>query len=200
MTPSPEHYINVVMPKVDGWCDAPKAKKIVDLIRGHKPSIYVEIGVFAGRSLFAAALTIKEHGGHAVGIDPWIGGESVKGQVQEHAEWWGKCDHEKFYHLTMQQCHRLGLSETCTILRSTSKQSLWLIQSLAPIGMLHIDGNHSEASALYDAQTYTPLVPSGGIILFDDLDWSSTRQAQEWLATVARMDERVGNCGFYTKL
>ncbi len=200
MTPSPEHYINVIMPNMEGWCDAPKAQAMVSQIRKHKPSIYVEIGVFAGRSLFAASLAMKEYGGHTVGIDPWNESESVKGQASDHAEWWGKCDHEKIYHEAMEQSHMLGLDSTCTLLRSTSHWVLWLIQSLAPIGMLHIDGNHSEASALYDAQTYAPLVPSGGIILFDDLDWSSTRQAQEWLATVARMDERVGNCGFYTKL
>ena len=47
--------------------------------------------------------------------------------------------------------------------------------------ILHIDGNHSEATSLYDVKKWTPLVKPGGLIIFDDTTWGTTGRAVQWL-------------------
>jgi len=58
-------------------------------------------------------------------------------------EWWAKLDHEAIYQSCRASLDRLGLGERCHLLRATATQALPLIIRLAPLDMLHIDGNHS---------------------------------------------------------
>lgn len=198
---TPETYIVTVLPKMEGWCTPEKARRIVELVQDNKAEIYVEIGVFAGRSLFAAALTQIQCFVNpvAVGIDPWSAHESTSGFNDENAKWWGKLDHDAIYNKCRMSLSSLGLTPICYLLRCSSLEAVRLVLRLSPIDILHIDGNHSEESSCRDVENYEPLVRPGGIILFDDTDWSHTKRAQTILSERAELLTPVGACGVYRK-
>ena len=57
-------------------------------------------------------------------------------------------------------------------IRATSRAAVGRVkEALAgfPIDMLHIDGSHVSLEALWDFDTYSPLVRSGGLILMHDV-------------------------------
>lgn len=57
------------------------------------------------------------------------------------------------------------------------------------INILHIDGNHTEQIALADAKMFLPKVKKGGYIWFDDVNWSSTNKAVQFLTENCTLDE-----------
>lgn len=191
-------YIGIVMPKMEGWCTEAKARKIAEIVSPSQVQVFVEIGVFAGRSLFAAALAMKGHG-IAIGIDPWNADESIVGFEDENKDWWGKLDHSRIYHKCRQTQNQLGLNENCYLIHANSKQALSLIQKAAPIDVLHIDGNHSIEASCFDVVNYVPLVKQNGVIAFDDCDWTTTKRAQEILESMAEKIDSVGSCGIFRK-
>lgn len=198
---TPETYIETVLPKMEGWCTPEKARRIVGLVRESNSRTFVEIGVFAGRSLFAAALAQFGHGFYTlcIGIDPWNAYESTSGFNDENAKWWGKLDHDAIYNKCRATLEALELNDTCYLIRESSSLALPLIQRIAPVDILHIDGNHSEESSCRDVENYEPLVRPGGIILFDDTSWQTTKSAQKQLSRVAVQLDMVGDCGIYRK-
>lgn len=196
---TPREYITSLLPTLNGWCTPEKASKFVALIEEAKSSLFVEIGVFAGRSLFAGALAMPPSS-LTIGIDPWERSSSTVGtQDEANREWWAKLDHEKIYRECRSTLASLNLTYSCHLLRCNSDHAYPLISRLPPISFLHIDGNHSTELALFDVTYYVPLVQSNGWIAMDDCDWPTTRKAQEHLATMATLVEMVGNCGFFRK-
>jgi hypothetical protein len=190
-------YVSKVLPRMEGWCTAEKASKLSEYAESAR--LFVEIGVFGGRSLFAGALAQKRSNSLAIGIDPWSKIASVSGFTDTNADWWGKLDHDDIY----RKCHAklvdLNLGASTHLLRCSSAEALLLVKQLEPIQLLHIDGNHSEASALFDVENYVPLVETGSIVAFDDLDWQTTKRAQERLADFCDPIDMVGSCGFYRR-
>lgn len=196
------HYITRGMPP-DGWCSPEKAEALARAVLETRPACCVEIGVYSGRSLFAIALALKALGyGMAIGIDPWSQQASIEGWADENRKWWGALDHNAIYQQFLHYRTKLGLDQTIIAMPVTSDEALRLFTLFGAgvqIGLLHIDGNHSSKQALADVNGYTPMVPPGGIIVFDDLDWGTTKPAQERLAQICEPITTVGNCGFYRK-
>ena len=193
-----DEYITIIMPKMGGWCTESKARKIADIATPDQNRVYVEIGVFAGRSLFAAAIAMRGHG-MAIGIDPWKADDSIVGFEDENKDWWGKLNHDTIYNECRATQEQIGVTENCYLIRSNSKQALPLIQKAAPLDVLHIDGNHSVESSCYDVNNYVPLVKPGGTVIFDDCDWTTTKQAQSILESMATKISAVGSCGIFLK-
>lgn len=193
---TPQEYVETVLPRMEGWCSPQKANRLIAAVAEQKPRLFVEIGVFAGRSLFAAALALPS-GGVAVGIDPWCVADSVKGFSGDNQAWWSKCDHDSIYKQCQFTQSLLDLCDRCYLIRATSPQALALVRCLAPIDILHIDGNHSEECSCFDVENYQPLVKPGGIIFFDDIDWNETKKAQRLLAERTDTLEPVGTCGVF---
>jgi predicted O-methyltransferase YrrM len=190
-----EEYITIIMPKMGGWCTEEKARKIAEILTPSQNSVYVEIGVFAGRSLFAAALAMRDHG-IAIGIDPWKADESVVGFEDANKDWWGKLNHDTIYNECRATSEQINATN-CHLIRENSRQALPYIKHFAPIDVLHIDGNHSEESSTFDVANYVTLVRSGGTILVDDLDWPTTKRAQDLILTLATQTGNVGSCGIF---
>ena len=71
-----------------------------------------------------------------------------------------------------------GLDGSCTLLHETAADAAPRFAP-ASIDLLHVDGNHSEASVRDDLQRYLPLVRPGGVVVVDDISWSSVRRAAE---------------------
>jgi hypothetical protein len=191
-------YLGIVMPKMEGWCTEEKAKKIAEVVSPSQVQVFVELGVFAGRSLFAAAIAIKGHG-IAIGIDPWDADESIKGFDDENKDWWGNLDHSRIYDKCRETQDQLGVTDNCYLIRSNSKQALPLIQKAAPLDVVHVDGNHSPEASMFDVSVYVPLVRTGGVVIFDDMDWKTTQGAQAYLHSTCTLFDTVGSCGFFRK-
>lgn len=195
---TPEKYIAEVLPKLGGWCTAEKASRLSRIVTESQCSIYLEIGVFAGRSLLAAALSLPAHG-IAIGIDPWKRDDSIKGFDDANKDWWGKIDHDQIYDECRANIVKVGVADKCHLIRSNSSEALSLVQRLPFYAVLHIDGNHSEQASCFDVCSYVPRVLSGGTILLDDCDWNTTKRAQSILESMAEKIDTVGNCAIYRK-
>lgn len=195
-------YINIYMPRTHGWCTQGKATAISDWVLKNRPQFCVEIGVFAGRSLVAMALALKENGsGVALGIDPWSCDASADGFKDENAEWWKSINHEEMMHHCDALVKIFGVQPQAQMVRMTNRAAIHLpILRHTPIDLLHIDGNHSEQSSVFDVENYVPLVRSGGSVWFDDTDWQTTKKAQTILLKSCEQVGMVGTCAILRKL
>lgn len=166
------------MAKLEGWCSETKASILVDMILLTKPEVVVEIGVWGGKSLIPMAYALQTLGkGKAYGIDPWSADASAVGMDGVNLEWWTKVDHEMIYQGVVKSIKQFGLQKQIVLVRNTSENAD-LIQN---IGLLHIDGNHAEETSYLDVTKWVPCVKKGGIIIFDDVNWSTTNSATAWL-------------------
>jgi len=166
------------MDQLEGWCSKQKAAVLIDLICMTQPEVIVEIGVFGGKSLVPMAYALQANGhGKIYGIDPWDNQESMDGMDGVNLEWWEAVDHNKILRELLQKVHNFGLNRHVELIRATSE----LAPVIPNIDILHIDGNHSEKASLFDVEKWFPLVKKGGIIVFDDVSWCTTKAAVQWL-------------------
>jgi predicted O-methyltransferase YrrM len=197
------NYIIKLLPKIHGWCSKEKAAAMVDLILEEKPNVCVEIGVFGGSSILPTALALKyNNSGKVWAIDPWAADECLIGMNREiHRDWWSSFNFEDIYLGFCNLITKEGLNKYCSVVRATSKQALELTPKT--IDIIHIDGNHSEESAYFDATQYIPRVRSGGYIWFDDVHWKkypdqqfNTKKALEYSLQFCELVKVVdnGNC------
>jgi predicted O-methyltransferase YrrM len=184
-------------PSLPGWCSKEKATKMMNLIYDSHPAVCVEIGVFGGSSVYPTAIALNYlKSGIIYAIDPWIKDECTKGYEEgdPNYNWWSMLDLEAIYRDFKKLISSHKLESHCKIMRMTSAQALSHFKDNS-IDILHIDGNHSEESALSDIKMYFPKVKAGGYIWFDDADWDSTNQATAFLFdhSTFDMDHSVGN-------
>jgi predicted O-methyltransferase YrrM len=166
------------MRELEGWCTEHKASLLIDLILMVKPQIVVEIGVWGGKSLIPMAYALKENGcGKIHGIDPWSSSKSAEGMEGVNKEWWGTVDHEPIMKGLVQKIQQFGLNNQIELIRKCSEDA----SPIFDIDLLHVDGNHSEKTSLYDVQKWVPLMRKGGVVIFDDITWGTTTQAVNWL-------------------
>lgn len=182
MNPELKTQIEWAVKACEGWCSPAKAWALAELILQHQPEVCVELGVFAGRSLVAQAMALREvnKGGHIYGIDPWCNAAAMEGETDPSAkEWWGRhVDLGKMHDQCSDTIRRLGLDPWTTLIRNRSQH----VPKLFPaVGLLHIDGSHSEVASLRDVTLYTPMVLFGGHIVFDDADYPGVRKAVAFL-------------------
>jgi hypothetical protein len=180
-----------VQATLPGWCVKEKATKMMDLIYEVKPEVCVEVGVFGGSSLFPTACALQYLGhGQVYAIDPWANLECLEGYSDQDPNylWWNMINLEQIYQDFRTVLYRFRLDPYCVVMRTTGEKAL---ESFADgsIDILHIDGNHTEEVALKDAQMYLPKMKAGGYIWFDDINWSSTKKAWEYLSLHCIKDE-----------
>ncbi len=168
---------------IPGWCKPEKATKMMDLIYETQPDLCVEIGVFGGSSIYPTACALKYlKQGVIYGIDPWATQASTEGYDSDDVnyQWWSKLNYEKIYSDYLLMLKRFQLTQYTKTLRMTSVDAVEHFAD-ASIDILHIDGNHSEESALRDATLFFPKVKANGYIWFDDVNWNTTNTAVSWL-------------------
>jgi predicted O-methyltransferase YrrM len=150
-----------------GWCSPEKAQILASIVLAIRPATSVEIGVFGGRSAIPIALAHKYLGfGNMVAIDPWSKEASIEGYQGQDKEWWEKIDHDKIYEVFMRQVTERALENVTTVLRAKSDD----VQPPTQIGLLHIDGQHTE-QAVRDVQRFAVNVVRGGFVVTDDITW-----------------------------
>jgi len=194
------------MDQLDGWCSYNKAALLIDLIALVKPEKVVEIGVWGGKSLVPMACALKANKkGKIYGIDPWNPIESLQ-YVTENANinYWSRADHEGVLRNLQDKIEKFQLEEQIDLIRSTSAEA----PEIGEIDILHIDGNHSDATTFLDVTKWVPLVKKGGWIIFDDMTWFengvfTAARAVAWLdAHCVRLAQFSENCdwGIWYKL
>lgn len=166
-----------IVSQIPGWCSQKKAAAIMDLIFETKPKVCVEIGVFAGASLFPTAMALKcLEGGMVYAIDPWDNYEATRFFPPDnpHHQYWKQVDFPRIYQSFQNLIAAHHLENHCCVIRLASEKAAFLFRT---IDILHIDSTHSDESALSDVSLYLPKVRVGGYVWFDG--WNAAPSAFE---------------------
>lgn len=165
-----------------GWCGPNKreliAQSIADLgKRLRRPLECLEIGVYGGQSLLAAAFAIQatEHKGRLVGVDPYLSDAGIKDKnAEDSTVWWGGSEQPPNVVLaeTLDIIESHRLSQIVSIWRQRSSEA---VDKVPGLDYLHIDGDHSEASARLDWELYSSKLTKGSIVVIDDTDWPGVK-------------------------
>ncbi len=128
-----------------------------------------EVGTYCGKSTIYLAAAAREAGQLVVTVDHHRGSEEIQPGWEHHdAELvdraTGRMDSLPFFRATLAAA---GLEEHVVAVIGTSSDvsRLWR----APLGMLFIDGGHSEASVVTDYEGWAPWVTRGGALAFHDV-------------------------------
>jgi predicted O-methyltransferase YrrM len=176
--PGPDHdasdlaqlfaLVKVTRPE-GAWPSLEKCQGMANLVIAMRPKAILEIGVCTGDSLIPMCLALKHLGtGKAFAVDPWDVAASVQGQPPDHEQWWKKAPHEQALDRFQSRLVAHGLVEICGVLRRRSDDVD--PETLGPLGIVHIDGNHSD-QAIRDVKRFAPKIEVGGWLILDDLDW-----------------------------
>jgi predicted O-methyltransferase YrrM len=188
-----EATILAVLPQLDGWCTPRKALWLAGLIQNNNIRRIGEIGVYGGRSLIPMALAARGVPGASVyAIEPWDNSVAV-----EHAtdagndQWWREVDLGMIKQKFITAVLSYGLSEIMKIVELPSNDARTAFTAAAKFDLLHIDGSHAEPQALADVMDWLPLVAPGGIIVLDDIGWTSVGKARDYLRAQCTIIEEV---------
>ena len=139
---------------------------------GAEKGAIVEIGTWCGKSTLFLADAAKAHGRQVVTIDHHRGSE----ENQPGWEWHDptlvdpvaqRIDTLPHLRANLVNAGR-DIEETITIVVGRSTQVAKLMQH-AEIGMVFIDGGHSEAEAQGDYEAWAPLIPNGSYLAVHDV-------------------------------
>jgi predicted O-methyltransferase YrrM len=171
---------------LEGWCSPQKSLLLYSLARAHKPQTVVEIGIYGGRSIVPIAAALKDNGvGQVYGIETWSGSAAVSYRTNIANDfWWQNIDFSKLKGDFLQFVVQHQLQDTIRVVEAASDRCGGLFDR---IDMLHIDGGHSTYGAAQDVVNYVSKVPSGGIIVYDDINWPSTAAGLDILRDSCRL-------------
>ncbi len=187
------------MREVTGWLTEEVGAEMRNLIRKTKPSVCVEIGVFAGKSLINTALAMRDNGvGLVYGIDPWRKEDVLRGcPPNESKDWWDKIDLDAVHYDCMHAIWDREL-DNVIIIRASSEIAVWLFANQS-IDILYVDGGHAENIAMQDVTLYLQKVKNGGFIWIDDTNYESLGKAVRFLDEWCILIKDFGNCRLYKK-
>lgn len=148
-----------------------------------KLKTYVEIGVYRGRSLLSVSEAVRSCGGKAYGIDSYLEREAYQEDAPEEIreivnDFMANVGLENIYRKLIEKIDFYHLKDNTDIIKRTSADAAKLFEE-TKIGMLHIDGNHDTRCVRLDLSLYTPLVEDSGLIIVDDINWESVKEAYE---------------------
>jgi predicted O-methyltransferase YrrM len=169
--------------KLVGWCSREKALVIAHTVLQERPSICVEIGIFGGRSLVPCAAALRHIGaGEIYGIEAWSPNVAIENVTNEgNDDWWSKVDFARIKQEFYRFVAATNLTPHVRVIEAPSGRAASLFDQ---IDFLHIDGSHSVINAAEDVILYARKVRSGGIVVFDDVNWQSTGPALELLGAL----------------
>ena len=128
-----------------------------------------EVGTYCGKSTIYLAAAASATGQLVVTVDHHRGSEEIQPGWEHHDaelvdQATGRMDSLPFFRATLA---RAGLEASVVAIIGTSADvaRLWR----APLGMLFIDGGHSEASVVTDYEGWAPWVAIGGALAFHDI-------------------------------
>jgi predicted O-methyltransferase YrrM len=175
-----------------GGCSLEKAYLIAWLIRRFRMRATLDIGVYRGRSLLPQAAAHRFYtNGVVYGVDPWSAKAALETDEERYRErisaFVATTNYEAIYEQLVDRLSRLGLGESCRLVRSTSTEALedFAARGLR-FGLIHIDGNHDTQMVTRDVRLCLPLLEPGGFCVMDDISWGSVAPALGLLSGTAR--------------
>ncbi|HXW45021.1 MAG TPA: class I SAM-dependent methyltransferase [Streptosporangiaceae bacterium] len=128
-----------------------------------------EIGTYCGKSTIYLAAAASAAGQVVVTVDHHRGSEEIQPGWEHHDSELvdpatGRMDSLPFFRVTLAAA---GLEEhvIAVVGASTDVSRLWR----TPLGMLFIDGGHSEVHVVADYEGWAPWVARGGVLAFHDI-------------------------------
>ena len=128
-----------------------------------------EVGTYCGKSTIYLAAAAADTGQVVVTVDHHHGSEETQAGWEHHDPEvvdprTGRMDTLPFFRATIEDA---GLEEHVIAVIGTSADvsRIWR----TPLGMLFIDGGHSEASVVADYEGWAPWVTRGGALAFHDI-------------------------------
>lgn len=150
---------------------------MADAILELKHPVAVSLGVFSGRSVIAMGFSMREMGnGMIYGVDPYSVEAATEGNGDAaDKEWWAKsAGLDDMSNYAARQIFDHHIDRWATLIRNSSQN----VSHMFPeIGVLEIDGNHSEEASTRDVELYLPRVIKNGYVFFDDAGWDTTQKA-----------------------
>lgn len=174
--------------KIEGWCSLDKAMFLIKLVEEYSVTSHLELGVYCGRSLLPVALAIKEVCSKKsilsdiVGCDSWNLTYTTQGTPDPSRDalrdkWWSQIDHTGLFLYTINLMKKYDVHKNVRLIRLSSLEYAKCVDSNS-LDMLHQDGNHSTEISLQEVELYYDKVKKGGLWVFDDTDFNSTKPAQ----------------------
>lgn len=193
--------------QLEGWCSSAKAAMLFALVREYQPITAVEIGIYGGRSIVPIALALQENrAGTVTGIETWTTAGSTKFRTNIANDFhWAITDYtaikRSFFRFVLEN----ELLDVIRVVEASSDRASSLIDTM---DFIHIDGGHSTFGAALDIVTYVSKVRTGGIVVFDDIDWPTTGPAVEILRDSCQLlhvvpsfgEATVPGCAAFRKL
>ena len=176
--PTDQDYANL-----EGWCEKDKRVRMIGLLRECHANVYIEIGVYGGSSLIPVAKEFtRNEFGIAHGIDPWSNEASTNGfsETDPNHTWWGDLSHSWVKGIYERDLKRYGVENHVKTYVMTSEKAAPLFTD-GTADVIHIDGNHSEENSSQDVGLWVPKLRAGGYLIMDDINWLTTRKAQNLL-------------------
>lgn len=189
-----EHYL----PPLDGWTTPERGIEMAEIIYDNKPEVVVTIGVFGCRSVIAQAFALRENQkGVVYGLDPFKLEAALEGENSDNRDWWSKnINIEDIQRKAINSIWQHNLDQWAVLIRASSQH---VSQLFPEIGVLEIDGNHSEIASCRDVELYLPKVVTGGFIWADDCDWPTTQRALTLLDAACDVVSDKGKYRLYRK-
>lgn len=142
-------------------------KKAIDKA---KPGIIVEVGSFVGESAIFMADYLKTINRESVivCIDTWCGGIDHWEKVPEKLKFW--FGRPSLFYQFMGNVIVMGAQDRILPISMDSLNGARLLNLLHIVPqMVYVDGSHEEGDVLRDYEAFWRLLPSGGVMLVDDL-------------------------------
>ena len=198
----PEHISRAIhdyLPHLEGWTTPERGCEMAAAVYELGHPVAVSIGVFSGRSIIAMGFAMRQLTfGMVYGIDPYKVESATEGNGDEaDKEWWAKkADLERMNGYAANQIWAHNLDQWVTLIRNASQN---VSQLFPQIGVLEIDGNHSEEASCRDVELYLPRVVPGGYIFFDDTSWPTTQKAVGMMDARCELVNDTGEARTYRK-
>ena len=155
---------------VKGFLDPAEGARLYELAgRSAKLGPCLEVGSYCGKSTVYLAAAVAASGGQVFAIDHHRGSEEHQVGEEYHDSSLFDAQAEKMdtFPEFRRNLDRAGLSDSVVPIVAGTRAAGKHWQT--PLGMVFIDGGHSEEAALTDYRTWAPHIVPGGILAIHDI-------------------------------
>ena len=166
-----------------GWYDSEKYLLMMDIIHENQCRQCIEIGVYAGSSLFSIMKTLQYNGSGIVhAIDAWDRCEAISGldPNDSNTKKLGIVDFDTLYKMCLGLIDQHELQSCCNVIRKPSREAVYLFDDNS-IDFIHFDGSYCVETAFQDVVFYLPKIKDNGFILLNNPHWYPMRKALVYL-------------------